>query len=72
MHFFRVQFLENGEVLQINYVTPGDEGLYECRAENKAGQVRAAKIVQLLESAKKDALYANISLPGKKDDIWAL
>ena len=57
--------MEAGEVLQINYVMPEDEGLYECRAENSAGNTRAAKIVQLLESAQKDALYANISLPGK-------
>jgi hypothetical protein len=52
-------------VLQINYVTAADEGLYECKAANKAGIVRASKIVQLLASAQKDALYANISLPGE-------
>jgi hypothetical protein len=43
----------------------GDEGLYECRAESKAGSIRASKIVQMLTSAQKDALYSNISLPSK-------
>jgi len=64
MIFHRVQLLDQGQVLQINYVTQWDEGMYECVSENKAGNTRAKTMVQLMASAQNDSLYANISIPG--------
>lgn len=68
-HWFRVQLLDQGQVLQINYVTQWDEGMYECVSENKAGNAKAKTMVQLQASAQNDSLYSNISVPGKIK-IW--
>ena len=57
--------LERYTYLLSQLIVADDEGLYECRAENKAGSAKASKIVQLLDSAQKDALYSNISLPSE-------
>jgi len=67
-----VQLLDQGQVLQINYVTQWDEGMYECIGENKAGNAKAKTMVQLQTSAQNDSLYSNISIPGNSIEIESL
>ncbi len=59
----RVQLTDEDQVVRINYVSPKDEGLYECKAENMLGYSQAARLVRLQESFEREAVYANISLP---------
>ena len=59
----RIQLSEGGQILRVTYVTNHDEGLYECRAKNEVGMVRATGFVQLKASADRDVLYQNISIP---------
>lgn len=59
----RIQIVEKGQVLRITFVTNKDEGLYECRAKNRGGMIRAVRVLQLKSSADKDDMYANFSVP---------
>jgi hypothetical protein len=59
----RVQLTDDNQIVRINYLSSEDEGLYECKAENKVSFTQAAHLVQLRTTAERDALYANISIP---------
>jgi len=59
----RILLAEEGQVLRVTYVTKEDEGVYECRAKNQVGMVKATGLVQLKSSADRDVLYENISIP---------
>ena len=59
----RVQILEDNQVVRINYVSSKDEGLYECKAENRVGYTQATHLIQLKSTADREAMYAQMSIP---------
>lgn len=59
----RIQILNNNQVVSISYFSPKDEGLYECKAQNRVGTIEVIHMVQLRSTADRETLYAHISIP---------
>ena len=59
----RVSVVQDGQVLEVSYVSPADEGLYSCVAENKVGSWSSQEIVALRATIESEAAYENLSVP---------
>ena len=59
----RIQILEDRQLVRINYFRDQDEGMYECKAQNRVGVTRGLNMVLLQSTAEMGALYSNISFP---------
>ncbi len=59
----RIQLTDDDQVVKINYVSPRDEGLYECKAENRVGSTQAAHLVRLQSTLDRERMYAKIHVP---------
>ena len=59
----RVHFVHDGQVLEVSYVSPADEGLYSCEAENKVGTWSSKEIVALRATIETERAYENLSVP---------
>ena len=59
----RVHFVHDGQVLEVSYVSPADEGLYSCEAENKVGAWSSKEIVALRATIETERAYENLSVP---------
>ena len=59
----RVQIADDNQVVRISYVSPKDEGLYECKATNKMDSLQGYQMVQLKSTVENGILYEQISIP---------
>ena len=59
----RVSIVQEGQVLEVSYVSPTDEGLYSCVAENKVGAWSSQEIVALRATIETETAYENLSVP---------
>ena len=59
----RVQIVAEGAVVQISYLTHAYEGLYQCKAKNRVGEISAKQMVLLKSTLDNDSIYARISYP---------
>ena len=59
----RVSIVQEGQVLEVSYVSPADEGLYSCVAENKVGAWSSQEIVALRATVETETAYENLSVP---------
>ena len=59
----RVSIVQEGQVLEVSYVSPADEGLYSCVAENKVGAWSSQEIVALRATIETETAYENLSVP---------
>ena len=48
----RAQMKNNGRILVIKDILPGDKGVYECRASNVFGESRTATIIEVAGKLK--------------------
>ncbi len=59
----RVALADDGQELQISYLTEAYEGIYQCVVTNKVGQIKARQLVQLRSTVEADERFSTMSYP---------